>query len=605
MKRMPHLLLILLCVVLVRFIAGQQSPNVKLDSQQKGDGAITGRVIGDDGQPMAGVQIVARRIGYKRASGNSASSDEDGNFKLTGLSPGAYTLWAIAPAYVVAGDSSWSEIHRIGENVTINMVKGGVITGRVTDETGEPLVGVRVIADRVSDLETNTMISRIGMPGNMGGVTDDRGVYRIYGLQPGVYVVGIRAGDYHSPDAIQIIRDAPTYYPSATRDTAAEVDVRSGEEVSGIDIRHRGERGRIVSGAIAGESESAQPFNYVQVTLKGSEIGYFESTADVPGNSRGFAIFGVPDGDYELRAYRAGDGEVTASSVPRRISVRGANVTGVELKLMNHGSIAGRVVIEPANPATRCASNAGDSGNHAAGQGQSATRRQPAVEEIILKADREEADHRAPIAPSWRFENLRGIAPGEKGEFNLNNLEPGRYRITADLPDTGWYIRALKLPAAAPVRTPDGKAKTGAVASLSAIAIKPGEKLSGLEVVVAEGGAMLNGRIVPAKEGMKLPARLQVHLIPAEAPDADNLLRYAQGNIRGDGTFEFKHIAPGKYLLLARQAAEKEAGEKQSRPIAWDAAERSKLRREAEAAKNEIELQPCGRVNHYVLRVNR
>jgi len=57
--------------------------------------------------------------------------------------------------------------------------------------------------------------------------------------------------------------------------------------------------------------------------------------------------------------------------------------------------------------------------------------------------------------------------------------------------------------------------------------------------------------------------------------------------------------------LRARQVAEKEANDDQARPIAWDAIERAKLRREAITAKNEIELQPCGRVRDFVLRFNR
>ncbi|HEY9432863.1 MAG TPA: hypothetical protein VI260_15475, partial [Blastocatellia bacterium] len=82
---------------------------------------------------------------------------------------------------------------------------------------------------------------------------------------------------------------------------------------------------------------------------------------------------------------------------------------------------------------------------------------------------------------------------------------------------------------------------------------------------------------------------------------ADDLLRYAESPVRGDGAFEFKHIAPGKYLLSARQASEKDANDDQSRPLAWDAIERGKLRREA-AAKNEIELKVCERVKEHVLR---
>jgi hypothetical protein len=188
-----------------------------------------------------------------------------------------------------------------------------------------------------------------------------------------------------------------------------------------------------------------------------------------------------------------------------------------------------------------------------------------------------------------------GGAPDEKGEFTLSGLAAGRFRIKADLPDDGWYTRAITQPAS-------GAAKKSVDASRNGIAVKAGEKLSGVEVVLAEGAASLNGRVVPANEGSKLPSRLRVHLIPAEVSAADNVLRYAEAPVRGDGSFEFKHVAPGKYLLHARQATEKEANDVQARPLAWDVVERAKLRREAEAAKNEIELKPCQRVKDHILR---
>ena len=112
----------------------------------------------------------------------------------------------------------------------------------------------------------------------------------------------------------------------------------------------------------------------------------------------------------------------------------------------------------------------------------------------------------------------------------------------------------------------------------------------------------MNGRVVPAKAGPKFSSRLRVHLIPAEVSAADDVLRYAETTVGADGGFGFKHIAPGKYLLHARQVAEKEANGGQARPEAWDPIERAKLRREASAAKNEIELKACLRVKDHVLR---
>jgi hypothetical protein len=130
------------------------------------------------------------------------------------------------------------------------------------------------------------------------------------------------------------------------------------------------------------------------------------------------------------------------------------------------------------------------------------------------------------------------------------------------------------------------------------IAIKPGENLSGVEVIIAEGSASLNGRVVIAKG--EIPANLRVHLIPAEAASADDVLRYLETDVRSDGSFMLKHIAPGKYLIHTRQAGE--SNDIRIRPAAEDMAERAKLRLEARAAKNEIELQPCARLKDYVVR---
>jgi hypothetical protein len=81
-----------------------------------------------------------------------------------------------------------------------------------------------------------------------------------------------------------------------------------------------------------------------------------------------------------------------------------------------------------------------------------------------------------------------------------------------------------------------------------------------------------------------------------------HVLRYAETTTGSDGSFAFKELAPGKYWISAKPLPEGESIESQTRPAAWDADERAKLRREVE--KNVIELQPCQRVNDYLLRAN-
>jgi hypothetical protein len=185
-----------------------------------------------------------------RGSQNRTSTDEDGNFKFTGLAPRAYSVTAssvkgYAPSPVPFSERQDSGWRHIGDNVTIIMMKGGAITGRVTNALGEPVIGVQVNAAMARGAERS---QDRGGSGNHR-FTDDRGVYRLYGLSPGTYIVFTRKSFDPFPSPYD--NDGPTYYPSSTRETAAEVTVTSGGEASGIDIGYRGDRGHAVSGLIS------------------------------------------------------------------------------------------------------------------------------------------------------------------------------------------------------------------------------------------------------------------------------------------------------------------------------------------------------------------
>lgn len=580
MKKTNMSLAVFMTIALA-MLANAQEP------QPKREGAISGRVIADDGQPVAGAQVMAVAVGKASMgaliSGSQRSvCDAEGNFKVAGLTHGVYTLLAQSPGYV--SDSNQSRKYRIGESVIINLVRGGVITGRVTDEFGEPVVGVRVSADRVRDSEGRPDAGGDAMNAmNSSRMTDDRGVYRIYGLEPGAYVVSVNGASPTFAGLGQSRRETPSYHPSSPRGAATEINVRAGEEMNSVDIRLRTARGRSISGTIAGETQGEGLVNGVLVTLTSAADKYLAGMATLMG-SQNFSLHGVEDGEYELSAIRFNESFDFSASLPRRVTVRGADLGGIELKLLKLGSISGRVVVEPSKSEGAC---------------KSADKF--TVEEALIELKR---DDKKPgilasgILPMQSGLAMGGAAPEKDGGFTQKNLEAGRYWISPELPDENWYVRAITQ--ASPPKPPSSMD-----VSRAGVALKQGEKVSGVEIIIAEGAASLTGKIVPAIEGAQLPKRLRVHLIPAETTAADDVLRYAETAIRGDGSFEFKHLAPGKYLLHTRQAAEKEANDDQVRPTAWDAIERAKLRREAAAAKNEIELRPCGRVKDYVLRFNR
>lgn len=614
-------LLLLCCVVRV---TAQQPATTQPEAPKTG--SIKGRVLGDDGQPMANIPVTAIPIGRNLARRQAAApaqpvgggqggrvaqavqtvqtaqsiqpiapaqviTDDDGNFEFSNLLPANYAISAAAPGYVSPlpeddedDQDNRSNLFRLGDVANITLVKGGVITGKILNTNNEPLTGVTVSAVRIGNLkgEPDELSAARGFA--RGWRTDDRGVYRIYGLNPGTYIVqagqlgqgnrGFGPGATFSPFA----NDAPTYYPSSSRDAAIPLTVHAGSELSGIDVRYRGEKGRTVGGKVViaqaakpATTQQSAPANFGAIEVRLYVAGTDSVIATTFQNERansGFAMYNLPDGEYEIFARRPGAaGESDSISERRPVSVRGADVSGIQLNLAPLALLSGKILLEKP---LACPSP-----------------RQSFLEEVFLTAQRESATgaHRTSVSQS--------AVPMPNGEFTLRNLEAGRWRLQARLPDENWFLRSIKPVAptttAAPRRTPTAAATPLANFGQTGIQLKSGEKLTGVIVTLAEGAAGLKGTIGKGKQ--------QIHLIPAEKENADDVLRYAQTNTTGEGVFQFKHIAPGRYFVLAKPANDEAA------KLAWDAARRATLRKEAEAAGNIVELATCQRVNDFKLNL--
>src|SRR5262245_1327599 len=536
-------------------------------------GAISGRVVTEDGQPVPRATVSITASG-KRERRVSVNTDEEGKFHADGLDAAAYVVSASAPGYVVRPRSEAgarrANLNYIREVVTVRMIKGGVITGRVVNGAGEPVVDVPVMAERVRDEDGRQLPAPEKVAAVPQRQTDDRGVYRWYGLAPGSYV--IYAG---GPGGV-LTRPTPfegrmlIYHPSATPDTAAEVTVRGGEEVSGIDIRYRVERGYTISGKITGLPATGGSARVV-LRKAGSELLMATTSPQPSGVENPYAIYGVPNGDYEIIAARDFSGDESAfASSPRRVVVNGRDVGGIDLALAPLATLVGGVALEKA--AHKCEAA-----------------RDSRLNEIVVRARRDEPGEKSDTPPSPFWSQPSGDA-NEAGAFSIRGLRAGRYRLEPLLPTADWYVKEMRL---------SGAPAAGDIAR-NGVTLKVGQRLSGALITLGEGAAGLNGKIVAASGG-RLPARMRAHLAPAEPGARDEALRFAEARVESDGLFSFSNLAPGRYWLLARPIPDPEPNDKPARPAAWDAAERSKLRQEAEAANIVIELKPCRRVSDYIL----
>ena len=534
-------------------------------------GAITGRVVNENGEPLQDALVIIRTFASTTPPQN-VFTDRDGRFRATGLSSAVYLASAALVAYTSAPrdpDSTQATSYRVGDDINIVLIKGGVIAGTVTTSTGNPVVGVRVRVQMIRD--GNGQPSRYGSL-TRSHTTDDRGMYRIYGLPTGTYLVFAGGGGSNSNDG-PYDNDAPTYSPSSVRDTAAEISVRAGEETGDIDIRYRGETARTISGNVIGPV-TAEPYGSsitLTSTLDGgsqlSDIVYVQ-----PG-VRGFIISGVADGEYYVTAQSFLPGG-THVSEPKRISVRGTDVTNLELTTKPLGSISGRVVLEESK-AEECKG-----------------KKKAIVTETLISAWHNEKES-AKDRPQFIWAMGGPVYPTAQGDVTLRNLAAGQYQIIARQFAKYWYLRSITLPvppSAAPKPNQSKSALTDRV--LNWTTLRPGELLTGLVVTVAEGAASVRGQVTTAEES-SIPGRMYVYLLPAERERVQDLMRYFATPIAADKTIEFNNVPPGRYLVVVQPALDNVRPTLTKLRLPDEGETRSRLQRNAEGEKVELELKPC------------
>jgi hypothetical protein len=281
-------------------------------------------------------------------------------------------------------------------------------------------------------------------------------------------------------------------------------------------------------------------------------------------------IQAVDDGDYYIVAMsHLGNSEFMFSE-PKQVKVRGGDVGGVQLVVQPLSSVTGRVVLEETK-ATECND-----------------KQRPVFSETLIAA---ESGGINPLQGTLRFFLPRSNAD-ERGNVSLKNLLPGRYYFTTQHFARDWYLRSIALTTG--VKPID--------AARSWTTLKPGERLNGLTITLAQGAASLRGQIA-LSEGETLAEKLHVYLIPAEKDATEDPLRFYATAIAADGKVALDQVAPGRYLVLARVPTDESPLTKLRSPDAT--AYRAKLRREAEAVKAEIELKPCQRVSDFKVRLTQ
>jgi len=389
----------------------QQTRDAKLiASKPAGAGSISGIVMQDDGPArparLARVSVRGSAINGERV----VLSGDDGVFVVDHLPPGSYQVYVTKPAYLPMYYGATRPARGPGTNVVldgrkpvadlkITLTRGAVVTGTVFDIEGQPAANVRVQMMTVQNVDGERVLTNVSFPGTT--LTDDRGMFRLYGVRSGNYVMianpptstnteirqlsdqemraaiaeaaaGIKAaamptdriiapgppGSLPAPTLPGIaVSYSPVFYPgTVSEQDASAFAVTAGQETGNINIRMSLVPAARIEGVVIGvdgQAMSVPP----QVSLQ--RVSSFSQTTQSIRTFEGgrFQAVGVAPGTYVLSVrYTSPVGRLQGGGPPQspsptywareEIFVNGVDLSNLSLQLRPPIVITGTVTIE-------------------------------------------------------------------------------------------------------------------------------------------------------------------------------------------------------------------------------------------------------------------
>jgi len=320
------------------------------------DATVSGKVT-IKGKPAPGVVVGVRSSQPAQFDPTfKGTTDQDGSYRVDGVPGGRYEVAPVAPALVISevnNSRGRTVVITEGEHVEgidFDLVRGGVITGKVTDADGHP-----IIEERVNLLPVDQRNPRGSVYGVSSGFqTDDRGIYRMFGIRPGRYRVAIGEGNDNFYGRFGSARPAyrTTFYPDATDPAKATViEIEEGTEATRIDIT----LGETVQGFSANGrvvDESGKPVANVgigltRIIVDGNNTSSYGGGTGVRSDRQGeFRVEKLPPGKYSISIYPPTDSDIRAD--PVTFDVLDSDVTGILVKSSMGASLSGVLVLEGA-----------------------------------------------------------------------------------------------------------------------------------------------------------------------------------------------------------------------------------------------------------------
>lgn len=497
--------LTLLCLAAPLFA---QSPP-KQPAAKTPHGSVSGRVTLKD-KPAPGIVVGLKRTDstnpYDQFS--KATTDHEGVYRITNLAAGSYQVMAAAPGYIAsdASNARQASIVVVGEDenvddVNFSLVRGGVITGKITDADGKPMIQMQVTVYRVDDKQNPPRPPYA----ESNGQTDDRGIYRIFGLNPGKFKVaaGRRedgGGNFNTSGG----NYKQIFHPDATDVAkATTIEIAEGGEAKNIDISlGRAQQTFSISGRVI-NSEGGAPVPDMYFGLQriiGDRPDSIATT--ISSNLRGdFVAEGLTPGKYSVMQFANGGSELRVETTI--FEVIDQDLTDLTIRLTKGASVSGFLIIESEDKAL-----------------------QSKLTEMRLQG----------FVQSTTGTGGSGAASpvAADGSFRLSGLQSGTLNVSisgmsSPYPPKGFSISRIELNGAVTPR----------------LEVRDAENLTGVRIVLSYGSGSLRG-VINLENGTLPPgARYAVRVV---RPNENNMyLRPPAADARGH--FVMDGLPAGTYEI--------------------------------------------------------
>ncbi len=513
--------IIAVCLLALATPVAAQSPSA---AKEPAKASLQGSVIKEPGgEPLkkAIIELIAEN---QEEGGNyTATSDQDGRFKIVDIQPGRYRMFVERPGYLEVdqkrrrspGTALSFKAGQEQKDQTLHMLTAAIITGRVLDEDGDPMPNVDVTV-----LRRKFAADRVKFEPSGTAQTNDLGEYRIGGLLAGKYFVSstppvnfqslvpAQKSTEERTAALANTAYVTTYYPNTVeRSQATAIELHAGDETP-VDFAMVRTHTASIRGSVADLLPGTKAVVMLRARDSNSMLG---SEVDKDGK---FEIAHVSPGAYTVVAttFMAD----TPRSARRNIEVTDANIEGLRLVPTIGATLRGRVHF----PAKRNDSL-------------------PFISLARIDGEEDTGDGMVVTDDGSSSTSTMGRAKAD-GTFELKNVPPGLYEIaisgdTSALADC--FVESVMV----------------GTKEVSDAGLNVNGGMLALDVTLSSAAGVVDGTAVNDK---KEPVANAVVVAVPEAAYRKRQSRYQKATTDQDGHFTMHGLHPGEYTLYAWEALE-------------------------------------------------